>query len=222
MVRAGLLRDITDLIESVRVDRPLLVAVDGPDAAGKTVLADELAVVLGDRGREVVRASSDDFARPRAERYARGPESPEGYYRDTVDQGSLMDLLLDPLGPGGDRVVRVGCFDAVRDRPWHPPPVRAGDDAILLCDGIFLLRPELRDRWDIRIFVTAAFDVRLGRALIRDVPGLGPADVVENRYRTRYEPGQELYRGQAQPEAAADVIVHNDDPAAPILQTARA
>lgn len=222
MVRVGLLRDITDLIESVQVDRPLLVAVDGPDAAGKTVLADELALVLGERGREVVRASSDDFSRPRAERYARGAESAEGYHHDSVDREALLGRLLDPLGPGGDRVIRVGCFDAMQDRPWHPPPVRAADDAILLCDGIFLLRPELRDRWDVRIFVTAAFDVRLGRALIRDVPRLGPADVVEHRYRTRYEPGQELYRVQAQPEAAADVIVHNDDPAAPVLQTARA
>ena len=63
--------------------------------------------------------------------------------------------------------------------------------------GIFLLRPELRDRWDLRMVVTAAFDVRLRR-----------------------EPGQELYRAEAQPEAVADVI--NDDPAAPLLQPARA
>lgn len=220
--RAGLLGRLADRVEAVRVGHPVRVALDGPDAAGKTVLADELAAVLRGRGREVVRASVDDFARPRAERYARGPASPEGYYRDAVDQESLLGLLLDPLGPGGDRVIRVGCFDAAHDRPWHPPPMRAAKDAILLCDGIFLLRPELRDRWDLRMVVTAAFDVRLRRALIRDVPRLGSVDVVEHRYRTRYEPGQELYRAEAQPEAVADVIVHNDDPAAPLLRTARA
>lgn len=77
--------------------------------------------------------------------------------------------------------------------------MRAANDAILLCDGIFLLRPELRDRWDLRMVVTAAFDVRLRRALIRDAPRLGSVDVVEHRYRTRYEPGQELYRAERSP-----------------------
>jgi uridine kinase len=54
------------------------VAIDGPDTAGKTTLADELADALLGRGREVVRASIDDFLRPRDERHRRGPDSPEG------------------------------------------------------------------------------------------------------------------------------------------------
>jgi uridine kinase len=41
-------------------------------------------------------------------------------------------------------------------------------DAVLLFDGVFLLRPELIDQWDLRIVVSAAFEERPGRAQARD------------------------------------------------------
>jgi uridine kinase len=43
----------------------------------------------------------------------------------------------------------------------------ASADAVLLLDGVFLLRPELIDRWDLSIFVSAAFEQILDRARIR-------------------------------------------------------
>ena len=45
------------------------VAIDGPDAAGKSVLADELAAAFRERPRAVVRRSIDDFLRPQADRH---------------------------------------------------------------------------------------------------------------------------------------------------------
>jgi thymidylate kinase len=48
---------LVERIEAMRVSRLLRVAIDGPDAAGKTTLADALAGVLGARGRDVIRMS---------------------------------------------------------------------------------------------------------------------------------------------------------------------
>jgi uridine kinase len=67
MSRAVLLERMAELVGAVRCSHPIRVAVDGPDAAGKTTLADELASVLRGRGRTVIRASIDGFHRPRAE-----------------------------------------------------------------------------------------------------------------------------------------------------------
>jgi uridine kinase len=103
MTGAEVVEILADLIDSVRVDWRTRVAVDGPDAAGKTTLCDSVASNLRLRGRTVLRATVDDFQRPRAQRYHRGKYSSEGYYRDSFDYAALKRLLLDPLGPGGDR-----------------------------------------------------------------------------------------------------------------------
>lgn len=191
--------------------------MDGPDAAGKTTLADELAAVLRARGREVIRASVDGFHRPRGDRYRLGADSPEGYYRDSFDHEALRRELLDPLGPGGSREYRTGVFDFRTDSPLVTPIARAASDAVLLFDGVFLLRPELRERWDLRIFVQVEPEESLCRALLRDVELFGSREEVEHRYRTRYLPGQRIYLEEARPLAAADLIVVNDDPTAPEL-----
>lgn len=69
--------------------RPALVAVDGVTAAGKTMFADELAVLAMP---PVVRVSVDDFHRPQAERHAHG-EGPESYYHDTFDLPAVRTAL---------------------------------------------------------------------------------------------------------------------------------
>ena len=66
-------------------------------------------------------------------------------------------------------------------------------DAVLLLDGVFLQRPELIDRWDLRIFVSATFEEMLDRGRIRDLARLGSTAAVERRFRDRYIPAQELY-----------------------------
>ncbi len=95
--------------------------------------------------------------------------------------------------------------------------VRAAADAVLLFDGVFLLRPELREEWDLAIFVRVEPGESLRRALERDVELFGSREEVERRYRTRYLPGQRIYLDEVRPLAAADLVVVNDEPAAPEL-----
>jgi len=213
--RGQLLDRLAVAIESVSTAHPPRVALDGPPAAGKTVLADELAVHLRARGREVIRASADGFHRPRAERYRRGEYSPEGCYHDTFDYDAMHRHLLDPLGPNGDRRYRHAVSDYRTDRALSPPVATAAADAVLLFDGVFLLRPELIDRWELRVIVSVAAERTLERARIRDRELFGSTAEVERRYRVRYLPAQELYDAAACPTEHADVIVHNDDPQRP-------
>ena len=86
---------------------------------------------------------------------------------------------------------------------------------MLLFDGVFLLRPELIDRWDLRIFVSAAFEETLDRARTRDQALFGSATEVERRHRNRYMPSQQLYFDTARPTDHADIVVHNDEPQRP-------
>ncbi len=213
--RGDLLDRLAGAIESVTAAHPLRVAVDGPPAAGKTTLADELALLLRSRGREVIRTSTEGFQLPRAQRYRRGEFSPEANYYDSFDYGTLCRVLLDPLGPDGDWRYQPAVYDLDTDTALSPPVTTAPADAVLLLDGVFLLRPELIDRWDLSIFVSAAFEQALDRARIRDLARLGSAAEVERRFRTRYIPAQRLYFAEARPADHADIVVHNDEPRHP-------
>jgi uridine kinase len=141
--------------------------------------------------------------------------SPEGCYEDSFDYEALDRVLLDPLGPGGDRRYRNAVYDKVTDTAVSPPDVTARPDAVLLFDGVFLLRPELVDRWELRIFVSASFEQTLARARIRDRELYGSAAGVERRFRERYLPSQEFYSALVRPTDLADVVVQNDDPERP-------
>jgi uridine kinase len=69
--RGELLDRVLAVIQTVTVTHPLRVAVDGPPAAGKTTLADDLGDALRAQGRYVIRASIESFLLPRAQRYRR-------------------------------------------------------------------------------------------------------------------------------------------------------
>jgi uridine kinase len=209
--RDQLLGRLAEAIESVTTAHPVRVAVDGPPAAGKTTLADELAVVLRAQGREVIRASIEGFLLPRSQRYRRGEHSGEACYHDSFDYDALHRVLLDPLGPGGDRRFQQAVYDKCTDTALPQLVTTAPADAVLLFDGVFLLRPELIDSWDLRIFVSAAFEETLDRARTRDQALYGSATEVERRFRNRYRPSQQLYFDTDRPTDHADIIVHNDE-----------
>jgi uridine kinase len=189
------------------------VAVDGVDGAGKSVFGDELAQLLAAAGRSVIRASVDSFHNPRALRYRRGRRSPEGFFRDSYDYGRLRAALLDPLSPGGDGRYRSAVFDHRSDTPISLPEVQAEAGDILVFDGIFLHRPELRPYWDYSVFLEVDVAISVRRCAERD--GSSPDPLAsENR---RYVEGQQRYLRECAPQRHASVVVNNDDLDAPYL-----
>jgi uridine kinase len=209
--RVIMLDDLAKKIMRLSATRPTRIAVDGRTASGKTTLADELAEMIRQRGREVIRTSIDGFHRPKAERYARGRYSSEGYYYDARDLRAVMALLLNPLGPGGDRLYRTASFDLENDRALEQEPQRAPADSILIVDGTFLQRPELRDGWDLTVFVETSEDVSERRGVSRDAAQLGGAEATRKLYAERYRPAFALYEGLCAPLLNADVVLNNDD-----------
>jgi uridine kinase len=181
-----------------------LVAVDGVDGAGKTTFADELAEVLRARGREVVRASVDDFHHPQAIRWQRGRTSPEGFFLDSFDYQRFTTDLLVPFAAG--QPFRRAGHDLATDAYVTPPAEVAPPHAILLVDGIFLHRDELAGHWDFSIFLEAGFAVSVARTARRDGSSPDPDDP-RNR---RYVEGQRLYFARCDPAARAGLVIDNN------------
>jgi uridine kinase len=169
-----------------------VVAIDGVDGAGKSTFADRLAPLVD---RPVVRASIDDFHHPRAIRYRRGRESPEGFYLDSYDLGKLTSWLLDPFAAGD--AFRRRAFDHVADTPVDAKLEEAPSDAILVLDGLFLHRRELLSRWDLSIWLDVPPQIAALRLLRRD----------GEPTRRRYVRGNELHAADAKPTVRASLVL---------------
>ncbi len=216
--RALVIEEIAEAIARLHCAHPIRVAIDGVGAAGKTILADELAQSIERAGRPVIRAGVDGFHNSRKIRYARGPTSPEGYYRDSFDYDAITRHLLVPLGPDGNLLCRTAIYDFRTESRVEEPEFSADLDAVLLFDGVFILCPELRERWDFAMFIDASFEVTMSRALTRDVELFGSPVAVRARYEARYIPGERLCLREVRPQEHADVIVRNDDPLRPTIE----
>ncbi len=95
-------------------------------------------------------------------------------------------------------------------------------DAVVIADGAYLLRPELRDLWDFRIFVEIDFDLVLARGTARDSAWMDSAQAAAEHYRRYYIPAEQMYDTEADPRSHADVIVDNRNVADPVVRQGRA
>lgn len=211
--RQLVLGTVADAILRLPAIHVVRVAVDGVDGAGKTVFGDELAQVLAAAGRGIIRASVDSFHNPRALRYRRGRQSPEGYFRDSYNYAQLAEVLLDPLSPGGSGRYRTAAFDHRTDQPVSAPEAQAAPGDILIFDGIFLHRPELRPYWDYSIFLEVGFDVSVPRGAQRDGSAPDP-QAPENR---RYVEGQQIYLSAYEPRRSASIVINNETLLSPFI-----
>lgn len=190
------------------------VAVDGVDGSGKSVFADQLAGVLREQARPVVRASVDGFHHPRVERYRRGRSSPSGFWLDSFDYDLLRHDLLDPLGPAGSRRYRTAVHDLDTDQHLDLPWVVAPPGVVLVLDGLFLHRDELYEMWGLSVFLDVPFEVTVVRMAARDGSNPDP----RHPSMRRYVDAQRTYFKSCAPAKRADLVIDNTDWDRPALQ----
>ena len=194
------------------LDRPVLVAVDGGDGAGKTRFADDLARHLEGAGRVAVRASVDDFHHPREHRHALG-RTAETVWARSFDYRALRRDLLDPWCGGPGSPYRRRHHDLATDTLLDEPLAEVPEHGVLVVDGVFAQRDELRDSWDLVVWLEVDDEERVRRMAARD--GV-PADA-DHPDQRRYLDVQRLYRDAVNPVGSADLVVDNADPSRPFV-----
>ncbi|WP_086666785.1 gamma-glutamylcyclotransferase [Lentzea kentuckyensis] len=199
----------------VALGRPLRVAVDGITASGKTTLARELTAAVASRGRSAAHLSMDGFHNPRAIRHRQGRDSADGYYADAYDFAAFARLVLEPLGPGGDRKYRERIIDLHSDAAVDESPVIAPDDLVLVVDGSFLQRDL---EWDEVVFVDTPFEIARARGTRRDTELLGGLEQAERAFDQRYHAASQRYLDEVGPAARASIVLGNADVANPVLR----
>ena len=85
-------------------------------------------------------------------------------------------------------------------------PVRAvAPGTVLVLDGIFLHRDELRAYWDFSVYLDVDFAVSVPRMAVRDGSPADPADPANRRYVD----GQRRYLAACAPAGRASIVVDN-------------
>ena len=216
--RTKTLKAIANRLAAIKLPHPLRVGIDGVSASGKTILADELAVVLRKMNREVIRTGIDGFHNPPEIRHRRGSMSVEGYVEDSFDYSAVRKCVLEPLGPEGSLSYKSEIFDHATGTRKKSDRVFASPDAIFLFEGVMLFRKEIVNAFDYRILVDTTFDVALERAKTRDLKHFGNMQTLLEKYTRRFIPGQKRYLAECRPAEQANAIFENDDPYRPKIK----
>ena len=145
-----------------------------------------------------------------------------GFYFDSHDLDALRDRLLVPFRRGAGSSVVTAVFDEPTDAAIDAEARAVGADDVLLFDGIFVQRPELREFWDLVVFLDAAQRVNLQRLelVLSDLPTT-PIDIVGHVLEwgariDRYASGMRYYLDVVDHTAVGDDgRSHHDHPVVP-------
>jgi uridine kinase len=210
---AGFYQSLVDVIVARQSPgRAVIVGINGVDGSGKTMLATQLTLRLERAGYSVCRVSVDAFHHPKAYRYRRGQQSPEAYYRDAINYEAFADKALRPVFDA--RTFPVECQTTLLDLTQDREDARfqtVDENTVVLAEGVFIFRPEIRPLLHLAIFLDARFETILERVKTRDLETLGSEERILERYTRKYIPGQQLYLDEVQPATLADIVVDNND-----------
>lgn len=217
--RTTLLRSLRDEVRQNNRAGHVALAIDGVKDAGMKTFADAFADVLAADGSAVFRASIDDFRRPPADGAGHGTTSPAEYYRDSYDYALFRRVLIEPFRAaarnGESAGFQLSALGDELESGLDSPTMTAPKDAVLIVDGTFLNRPELRGVWNWSLWLDGPTAVASVPILALDgAQAVAEADAHAQAIARNLEAHQ-LYLWEARPLTAASVIVDNTDPANP-------
>lgn len=181
-----------------------IVGIAGGTASGKSTLSRRLTLELG-----AAVVSHDSYYKTLPDAY-RGERIAE-YNFDHPDALDTKRLLEDLETLAGGSTAHVPVYDFARCRRLDETE-RVVPTEVLLVEGILVLAiPELRERFDIAVFVDCPADIRLARRLRRDCVERGDdAESLVTQYLATVRPMHELL---VQPSAEhADLRVDGRGP----------
>jgi uridine kinase len=209
-----LVRAVVSTRAGVPLGRSALVALSGIDASGKGFVARRLAERLEDIGLNTATLGVDPWLNLPQRRFASADPGPH-FYAHAIRFDEMFARLVLPL-----RDTRAVAVEAELAEETATEFVRGRyalhDVDVILLEGIFLLKRELRPHYDLALWIDCSFETALERAVARAQEGLAPADTIR-AYRTIYFPAQRVHIERDDPVAAADLVVPND----PVWSTRR-
>jgi uridine kinase len=192
---------ILDLVGRHRAavtDRPVVLAIDGPSCAGKSILA--IAVALRSGGSVL---EGDDFYRHTLPQLtvSQREAMPDAAVVDVViDWERLRDQALLPLLAGTPATFQPHDWETDDGRLAPPKTIPATD--VIIVGGVYAARPELADLVDITVYLGVDPETRARRYAEREN---------DPDWAHFWERGEAYYFSAVRPPASFDLQLDDDD-----------
>jgi molybdopterin-guanine dinucleotide biosynthesis protein A/uridine kinase len=181
-----------------RLDRPIVLVIDGPSCAGKSILA---TVVALRSGASVV--EGDDFYRSTVSKLTvteRVAMPGAAVVHAVIDWERLRDEALLPLRAGQSATFQPYDWD-VDDGRLEPPKIIPPSDVIIV-DGIYSARPELADLVDAAVYLGVDPQTRASRCAARNN---------DPEWARFWDRGETYYFSAVRPPASFDIQLDAKD-----------
>ena len=184
----------------------LIVGISGIDGSGKSTLADELVRRLTEQGVTATSVHLDDFLNPKTIRHE-NTDQIGGYFDDNFDYDSLINSIIGPARAHSRVQSQHPVLDLETDQVSTRDFMFDGP-GVLVVEGVFLFRQELRGYFHLKVWLDIGFDDALARILTRSRDRrYGDADAIRSRYENRFFPAQRFHLDRDAPAEAADIVI---------------
>lgn len=198
---------VNEIIKLRRNDSTLLVGLDGLGGAGKSTAAEDIKRRIEDHNISTEIFHIDDFIHPKVIRYNDEYPQWEQYYYLQWRCDYYIGSIVKPAREGRE-LPPVELYDKDNDsylvRQYHIPK-----GSVIITEGIFLQREELRECFDLMIYIDVPENERLKRVLLRD-GYIGDETAIREKYESRYFPAEHYYAEKYRPAESADIVIGAD------------
>lgn len=172
----------------------LIIGIDGCGGSGKSTFTNKLK----EERSNVTVVHMDDFYLPSSQIINTHPKKkPIG---SDFDWKRLLSQVIEPLSQNKEGKYQRYDWELDNLAEWHTVPI----GGIVIIEGVYSIRKELSNKYDLKIWVDCPRKIRLLRGLERD--GEEARDMWENNWMI----SEDIYVEEHKPFERADIIVNGD------------
>ncbi|WP_078380752.1 uridine kinase family protein [Sutcliffiella halmapala] len=194
--KKGRVTNFEQLVRSIDSIPPkqatLLIGIDGCGGSGKSTLADKMRTECSN----VSVVHIDDFYLPSSQIVKAPPENKS--IGADYDWKRVQNQVLGPISQNKEGHYQR--YDWVTDElaEWHTVPIRG----IVIIEGVYSIRKELSNQYDLTIWVDCPRETRLSRGLERD------GEKARDKWENNWMISEDIYVEEHKPNERADLIVN--------------
>jgi uridine kinase len=187
----------SEIIRNSSHSQVYLVGIDGLGGSGKSTLTERIQYQLEAKHSIVTIVHIDDFYLPSTSQSKLSPQlKPIGADFDWI---RLRDQVLVPLR--SNQIANYVRYDWPSDRLAECHEIQPL--GIVLIEGVYSIRAELRDLYDYRVWIDCPSELRLNRGVARD------RTIALSLWVDEWMPAEERYYKEHRPDTFAQVVVNS-------------